>query len=686
MNPYLLKHVNIKQNQKLQNKLLDNVEKQSETIISSENIEYSDASNSLSDDISTQKGKKKKKQNFRKEKDVSLHEDTFEFKNSILKVSSASDIKVTKLEGPITLKGPIQLQELARLLNIPATEIIKFLFLKGIPSNINQMLDIPIIELIATSFNQTIMFQEESISISNSNRLKPSQNSHELQRRSPVITILGHVDHGKTTLLDKLCNTSIANNESGNITQLIYAYEIEVENQGKFKRMVILDTPGHEAFINMRLKGLNVTDIAVLVISATEGIKEQTIEILEAVKKLNISLLIAINKIDQSNANINQVKQYLASYGIVSKEEGGQYYIIPISALKGTNLDQLVTTIFQLADDSNLQANYTQNAEGTILESYLDKTKGPVAKILIQNGSLKLGNILVAGSCFAKVRAMVNTKNKKITEAGPSTPVEVWGFEEVPMSGQTFKVYDNEKDVRSIIKKYKEEELRSLQLSGNNLANLNLLSNIKSNKKLNVIIKADTQGSIEAILNMIKQIAQEKVQLNILLAVVGEVNIADIKFMTNNNAFLINFNNPISFAVKQKLKQNNLSIKKYTIIYDVLNDLEIEMKKLLDPVYKLFNIGEATVKTSFKLVRGVIAGCVVNTGILVQDCDMEVFRNRECIYKGKIDSLKKVKENVREISAGNECGVFSRDFQDWKEGCDLYLFKIIFHFNNSYFI
>nr|YP_010338758.1 translation initiation factor 2 [Glaucosphaera vacuolata]UNJ18708.1 translation initiation factor 2 [Glaucosphaera vacuolata] len=607
------------------------------------------------------------------EEEISNKKNYLKEKQQSIKLSKTPDLIDnidTSIENiaceEIIIYPPINLQEFATLLRIRETEIIKFLFLKGIVSTINQIMDISTIQLIAEYFNKKILIQNNAKDIS-TDIVKKVTSTH-LHKKPPVVTILGHIDHGKTTLLDAIVKTNIVSTESGGITQVIGTYKIAYNYKGVAETIVFIDTPGHEAFINMRSKGIKVTDIAILVVSAVEGVKPQTIEVIKDIQKFNIPTIVAITKIDKDIANITKVKEELASYGLIDESLGGNTPIIPVSALTRQNLDQLMEMILLIAEVENLQANLNQNAEGTILESYLDKSKGPVAKLLIQNGVLKVGDIIVSRTVFAKVRAILDTHSKKITSAYPSDPVEIWGFEELPMTGDTFNVYSSEKEARTFIKTHKEKNFRqNIQqtVSKLNVFYNNSVYNPSVSKKLNLIIKADVQGSIEAILNSLQQIPQKKVSIHILSSMPGEINISDVNLAKLNNAILINFNTSFAFGIKPLIKKESLNVKTYKVIYDLIIDIEKQMKSLLDPVYESKEIGEATVKTSFPISRGFVAGCLVTKGKLLKGCEIEVIRNQENIYKGSLDSLKRIKENVDEIIAGNECGILSSNFHNW---------------------
>lgn len=444
------------------------------------------------------------------------------------------------------------------------------------------------------------------------------------------------------------------------------SYCVELNTNNKLNKITFIDTPGHEAFIGMRSRGVTVTDIVVLVVDCTDGIKPQTIESIELIKKQKLPVIVAINKIDKPEANIEKTKEQLSKYGLLAEDWGGETPMVPISALKGENIDQLLEMILILAELGNLKANFSRNAQGTVLEAYLDRTRGPVANLLVQNGTLKVGDIIVSDNIYGKVRAILNDKYQKVKVAKPSEPVEIWGFSKVPDSGSVFSIYNTDQEAKLAIKEFNKKHNFTQQPSFVSLSNLKLLDQVENRKQINLIIKTDVQGSSEAILKCLKTIPQSKVQLFILLISPGDVTETDIELASTSKAMIIAFNTGIKSNVKSLLNQENIILKEFKIIYDLVEDIQEEMKKLLDPVFIEEKIGTAQVRTTFQVNKGVVAGCFVLQGKITKDSIVKVSRDAEVLYSGKLTSLRKVKENVLEIMADNECGIFVEEFDRWK--------------------
>nr|ARO90898.1 initiation factor IF2 [Corynoplastis japonica] len=577
------------------------------------------------------------------------------------------------------LRDSLTVQELSNILQVAEAEIIKFLFLKGICATINQVVDIETSKLVAQNFNINVTIESKNqpgpqIKIDKTNEIK-------LEKRPPVVTIMGHIDHGKTTLLDKIRNTNTADKEAGGITQLMSSYSVEFKYKEQIHQVSFIDTPGHEAFIGMRSRGINVTDIVILVVDATDGIQTQTVELIDLIKRAQIPIIVAINKIDKQNANIDRTKEQLSKYGLIAEDWGGNIPMVPISALSGQNLDQLLEMIILISELENFQANPHRNAQGTVLEAYLNRTKGPVATLLIQNGSLKVGDVLVAGNILAKVRVILNDKGQKIQKATPSSPVEIWGFSKVPNSGNLFEVYNTEQEAKAVVNEYNKNNDIYKQPAFISSSTVNLFNKMNNAKQINLIIKTDVQGSAEALLKALQEIPQTKVQIMVLLITPGEITETDVELASTTKSKLIGFNTLITTGAKTLANQEDIVIKQYKIIYELLEELKSEMINMLDPIYIEEEIGEAIVRTIFPLTKGVVAGCFVQKGRLNKNCLIEVIRDKESVYKGEINSLRKVKESVIEINAESECGLFVESFDKWRENDTIIAYELVQQIN-----
>nr|YP_010330122.1 translation initiation factor 2 [Porphyridium aerugineum]UNJ17838.1 translation initiation factor 2 [Porphyridium aerugineum] len=592
--------------------------------------------------------------------------------NANKKKSNENPAQIDTINHPLELFSPIKIIDFAKLLNISEQEIIKFLFMKGIIATINQIIDIETSKLIASNFgieiitNRPSTVKDKNDNINKENHYNKQDNE---ERRAPVVTIMGHVDHGKTTLLDRIRQTNVAENEAGKITQGIGAYEVFIDINNQNEKIVFLDTPGHEAFSSMRSRGANLTDIAVLIIAADDGIKPQTIEAIEHIKKVNSSLIVAVNKIDKKDANFKKAIEQLTEYNLIAEELGGNIKVIPISALTGQNIDLLLESIIKIAQGLNLYCNPNQKAIGSIIESHLDKNQGPSVTLIVENGTLNVGDIIICGPSYGKIRSMVNSNGEKIKSASASSVVVIWGLSEVTKAGEKFQIVDKEKEARLIAEinkqdHYKEHELSSSRIMINSLQSTQNLNNLK---KLDIILKTDTQGSLEAILNILSQIPQGKVQLQVIYDDIGDIKENDIELAHTTNAKIISFNTDITNNAKNLAARYKTIIKPFNVIYDLLNEVEKMMKDLVDIEYKEEKIGEAEVKNTFPLSKGTVAGCYVDEGKLQKGSKIKVVRNNENIYEGELNSLKRVKEDIEEIGKGNECGIVINEFHGWQK-------------------
>ncbi|MEH2176339.1 translation initiation factor IF-2 [Nostoc sp.] len=577
----------------------------------------------------------------------------------------------TKRDRPekVTITGPLTVQELSDVLGVADTEIVKILFLKGMAVSITQNLDIPTITLVGKELEIEVETVEREAEARKITEMVGAEDLEYLHRRPPVVTIMGHVDHGKTTLLDSIRKTKVAAGEAGGITQHIGAYHVDVEHEGKPQQIVFLDTPGHEAFTAMRARGARVTDIAILVVAADDGVRPQTIEAISHAQAAGVPIVVAINKIDKEGAQPERVKQELTQYGLTSEDWGGETIMVPVSAIRGENLDTLLEMILLVAEVAELSANPDRTAKGTVIEAHLDKAKGAVATLLIQNGTLHVGDILVAGSAFGKVRAMVDDRGKRVDIASPSFAVEVLGLSDVPAAGDEFEVFQNEKEARALASDRADRQRLSRLLQGRvTLTTLSAQAQEGELKELNLILKGDVQGSVEAIVGALKQIPQNEVQIRMLLATAGEITETDIDLAAASNAVIIGFNTTFASGARQAADEAGVDVREYNVIYKLLEDIQDALEGLLEPELVEEPLGQTEVRAVFPVGRGAVAGCYVQSGKLVRNCKVRVRRGGKVIYEGVLDSLKRMKEDTREVNAGYECGVGMDKFNDWVEG------------------
>jgi translation initiation factor IF-2 len=582
----------------------------------------------------------------------------------------------------LELTEGLTVHELAEQIMVPETEIIKSLFFKGIAANINQTLDIETTKMVAEEFDVLVETSEAESEAKKVTEMLDASDLEHLHRRPPVVTIMGHVDHGKTTLLDSIRKTKVAQGEAGGITQHIGAYHVDVEHAGEDHQIVFLDTPGHEAFTAMRARGTRVTDIAVLVVAADDGVRPQTIEAISHAKAAQVPLLVAINKVDKETAQPDRVKQELMEHGLVPEEWGGETIMVPVSALSGENLETLLEMIVLVAEVEDLQANPDRLARGTIIEANLDKARGPVATLLVQNGTLKVGDVLVAGSVFGKVRAMIDDRLQRVEEATPSFAVEVLGLNEVPAAGDEFEVYPDEKSARAVADKRASEQRQSRlqQAMASRRVTLNSLSAQAQEgdlKELNLLLKADVQGSIEAILAALQQLPQDEVQIRVLLAAPGEISETDVDLAAASGAVIVGFNTTLAPGARQSADRLGVDVRDYDVIYNLLDDIQGAMEGLLDPEMVEEALGQVEVRAVFPVRKGAVAGCYVLSGKVTRNCNLRVVRNGEVVYTGKLDSLKRMKDDVKEVAAGFECGIGIDSFSAWQEGDIIDAFRLV---------
>jgi translation initiation factor IF-2 len=543
--------------------------------------------------------------------------------------------------------------------------------------NITQNLDIPTITLIGEELGVPVETTEPKAEARQVTEMLDVEDLENLQPRPPVVTIMGHVDHGKTSLLDAIRHTKVARGEAGGITQHIGAYHVDVELDGQTQQVVFLDTPGHEAFTAMRARGTRVTDIAVLVVAADDGVQPQTVEAINHAKAAQVPIVVAINKIDKPEAQPDRVKQELTEYGLVPEEWGGDAIMVPVSAIQQENLDELLEMILLVAAVSDLQANPERPAKGTVIEANLDKARGPVATLLVQNGTLRVGDILVAGSAFGKVRAMVDDRGRRVETATPSLAVKVSGLSDVPTAGDEFSVCQHEKEARAIAIARAEQQRQSrLAQGGISLTTLSARAQQGELKELNLILKADVRGSVEAIVGALAQLPQEEVQLRLLLAAPGEITETDIDLAAASDAVIVGFNTTLASGAREAADAAGVDVREYNIIYKLLEDIQGAMEGLLEPELVEQELGTAEVRAIFPVGRGKVAGCYIQSGKVVRNCKLRVHRNGQVIYEGTLDSLKRMKDDVKEVNAGYECGIGSERFNDWAVGDSLEAFRM----------
>ncbi|MEL6927761.1 MAG: translation initiation factor IF-2 [Cyanobacteria bacterium J06600_6] len=590
---------------------------------------------------------------------------------------------VPTLAESITLTDNLTVRDLAERLNTPETDIIRSLFFKGIPVNITQTLDLETAKSVAEELGVIVETPEEKSAAIKDTEMLDVDDLENLQLRPPVVTIMGHVDHGKTTLLDSIRKSTVASGEAGGITQHIGAYHVDVEHNGKDQQIVFLDTPGHEAFTAMRARGTRVTDIAILVVAADDGVQPQTKEAISHAKAAEVPLIVAINKVDKPESNPDRIKQELTEQGLVPEDWGGDTTMVPVSALKGDNLDELLEMILLVAEVEELSANPDRAAKGTVIEANLDKNRGPVATLLVQNGTLRVGDSIVAGSVLGRVRAMVDDTGNKVEEASPSFAVEILGLNEVPEAGDEFDVYEDEKEARAVAdqRAIEQRDTRLLQSMSSRRISLSSISAQAQEgelKELNLIIKADVQGSVEAILGSLQQLPQNEVQIRTLMASPGEVTETDVDLAAASGAVIIGFNTTLAAGSRQAADREGVDIRQYNIIYKLLDEIQGAMEGLLDPEEVEESLGQVEVRAVFPVGRGAVAGCYVLSGKIVRNCKIRVRRGNKVVHEGDLNSLKRMKDDVKEVNTGFECGIGATKFSDWKEGDIIEAYELVF--------
>ncbi|WP_421923340.1 translation initiation factor IF-2 [Paenibacillus luteus] len=574
--------------------------------------------------------------------------------------------KIDNTPKKIIVRGTMTVGELAKLLHKDASEVIKKLIFLGVMATINQEIDMDAIHLIATDYGVEvevkIPVEEDSFET-----VEESDEDADLVSRPPVVTIMGHVDHGKTTLLDAIRKTNVTGGEAGGITQHIGAYQVEINH----KKITFLDTPGHEAFTLMRARGAQVTDITIIVVAADDGIMPQTIEAINHAKAAGVPIIVAVNKIDKPEANTEKIKQEMTEYELVPEEWGGDTIFVEVSAKQRIGLEGLLEMILLVAEVNDYKANPNKRARATVIEAELDKGKGPVARILVQHGTLKIGDAFVAGNCFGRIRAMVNDKGRRLKEVGPSTPVEITGLTEVPQAGDPFMVFEDERKARDIADRRSIKQRQSDMGANTRVTLDDLYNHIKDGeiKDLNVIIKSDVQGSSEALKGSLAKIDIEGVRVKIIHSGVGAITESDIILASASNAIVIGFNVRPDPQAEATIAQEKVDVRMHRVIYNVIDEIEQAMKGMLDPIYKEVVIGHAEVRNVFKVTKvGAIAGCMITSGKIIRNAEARLIRGGIVVFTGKIESLKRFKDDVKEVAQGYECGITLDRFNDVREG------------------
>lgn len=597
-------------------------------------------------------------------------------KNNNKGKNNKSAAEPKEMPSKITYEEGITVGELADKLNIESSDIIKKLFLLGIVANINQSLDEETLELIADDYGveieKEVVVNEEDLTT----YFDDEEDDPDAIERPAVVTIMGHVDHGKTTLLDSIRNTKVTAGEAGGITQHIGAYQIE--NNGK--KITFLDTPGHAAFTTMRARGAQVTDITILVVAADDGVMPQTIEAINHAKEADVPTIVAVNKVDKPTANPDRVMQELTEYGLIPEDWGGDTIFVPLSALNGDGIDDLLEMIGLVAEVQELKANPDKQAVGTVIEAELDKSRGPAASLLVQNGTLHVGDSIVVGNTYGRVRAMVNDLGQRIKTAGPSTPVEITGINDVPQAGDRFVIFKDEKQARRIGEARHEANVIQQRQESKNVSLDNLFEQMKQGemKDLNVIIKGDVQGSVEALAASLMKIDVEGVNVRIIHTAVGAINESDVTLANASNGIIVGFNVRPDAGAKRAAEAENVDMRLHRVIYNVIEEIESAMKGLLDPEFEEQVIGQAEVRQTFKVSKvGTIAGSYVTEGKITRNAGVRVIRDGIVQFEGELDTLKRFKDDAKEVSQGYECGITIANFNDIKEGDIIEAFEMV---------
>ncbi len=571
-----------------------------------------------------------------------------------------------KQQLKVEIPDEISVGELASRMKKTASEVIKQLFKLGVFASVSDVIDYDTAALVAMELGCKV---EKEVIVTVEERLIDDHEDkpEDLQPRAPVVVVMGHVDHGKTSLLDYIRHANVVSGEAGGITQHIGAYTVEINGSP----ITFLDTPGHEAFTSMRARGAMVTDIAILVVAADDGIMPQTIESINHAKAANIPVVVAINKMDTVGANPDRIKQQLTEYDLVPEEWGGDTIVCPISAKTGMGIDNLLENLVVLAEVQELKANPNRAAKGTVIEARLDKGRGPIMTVLVQNGTLKAGDIIIAGTAVGRVRTMINDKGQRVTAAGPSTPVEISGLSEVPSAGDVFNAVADERMARELAEERRVQQMNNSMGGTKKVSLEDIFSQIKSGemKTLNIIVKADVQGSAEAVKSSLEKISNDEVRVKVIHSAVGAINESDVMLAATSGAIIVGFNVRPDNAARDSAARSNVDMRMYRVIYDCINEIEAAMKGMLAPQFKEVIIGHAEVRETYKVSKvGTVCGCYCTDGKIQRGCEVRVLRDNIVIHEGELASLRRFKDDVKEVASGYECGMQVEKFNDIKIG------------------
>lgn len=590
-------------------------------------------------------------------------------KNKSKQDKAAKDLneQVSKENHKVEIEDTITVKEFSEKIGKPITEVIKQLIFMGVMAAINQEIDFSTAEKLGEKFDITVLKKKEDIDKGVAEQDEDEDEDTNVEKRPPVVTVMGHVDHGKTSLLDAIRKSKVTATEAGGITQHIGAYTVTINGE----KITFLDTPGHEAFTAMRARGAQITDIVILVVAADDGIMPQTAEAINHCKAANVPIVVAINKIDRPGANVDKVKQELTEYQLVPEDWGGDTICIPVSAHTKEGIDTLLEMVLLTAEMQELKANSNRNGKGTVVEAKLDKGRGAVATLLIQNGTLSVGDSIIVGSTYGRIRAMFDDKGNKIKSAGPSIPVEILGLSEVPAAGDRFHQVKDEKTARDIAEKRKQKIREEYLQSTHKVSLEDLYNQIKEGKvkELNIIVKADVQGSIEALKQSLQKLSNEEVKVRVIHGAVGAITETDVTLASASNAIIIGFNVRPDSNAQAAAEKESVDVKTYRVIYNAIEDIKAAMVGMLEPDYKEVILGKAEIRQIYKISNiGTIAGCYVQEGKMVRNCKVRIIRDGIVIFESELASLKRFKDDVKEAAEGYECGLSIEKFNDIKEG------------------
>ena len=600
--------------------------------------------------------------------EVTSEEDVLEGEEFELAYEMIKEEVIAERGNVISLSGKITVQDLANEMGKTVSEVIKELMMMGTMATINQEISFEIASLVATKFGFELTTADDSETEDEIEKLMEIEEDKEedLKPRPPVVTVMGHVDHGKTSLLDAIRKTNVTKGEAGGITQHIGASEVKINGQ----KIVFLDTPGHEAFTSMRARGAQVTDIAILVVAADDGIMPQTVEAINHAKAAEVPLIVAINKIDKDGANPDRVKQELSKHGLLVEDWGGDVIAVPVSAKKNIGIDHLLEMVLLVAEMEELKANPDKRAVGTVIEAQLDKGRGPVATVLVQGGTLRVGDPIVAGVASGKVRAMINSKGKRVKVAGPSTAVEILGLSDVPQGGDQFVEVPSDKVARSIAEKRQQQQREEMLKSSQRLSLDDLFNQMNDGlKELNIVIKADVQGSVQAVKQSLERLSNDEVQVKAIHGGVGAITETDVLLAAASNAIIIGFNvRPVSGA-ESLAEKENVDMRTYTIIYKAIEDIQAAMCGMLDPDIVDEDTGKAEIRETYRISGvGTVAGCYVTNGKIYRNCKARIVRDGIIVHECELAALRRFKDDVKEVAEGYECGMSFVNYNDIKEG------------------